>query len=260
MRLIDSHCHLEDEKFEYDWRQALERMKEAGVEKCVLGGSNMPTNEHIADLVPRSEMLYGTVGVHPHEAKDLKDEDFARMDELLKHPRMVGVGEIGLDYFYDYSPREVQAEALIKQMEFARERGLPVVFHVRDAHGDMTELLRARRGSLPAGVFHCFSGSVETAKQYLDMGFYISFAGPVTFKNASKLQEVAKFVPDDRFMVETDSPYLAPVPLRGKRNEPAWVVNVAKVVAQLRGASLETVAEQAFQNTCRLFGIREEKA
>lgn len=260
MNLFDSHCHLEDDRFEYDWRDALSRMGEAGVTRCVLCGSDMPSCERIAELLPKSPMLYGTVGIHPHEAKNFSDGDLARMDELLKRPHIVGVGEIGLDYFYDLSPRDAQKEALVKQLNFALERGKPVVFHVRDAHGDMTELLSARRSALPRGVFHCFSGSVETAKQYLDMGFYISFAGPVTYKNASKLQEVARYVPADRLMVETDSPYLAPVPMRGKRNEPAYVAYVARVVAQLRDMDAEELARLAAANTCRLFGIEEESA
>lgn len=257
MSLIDAHCHLEDDRFEYDWRDALARMQDAGVGRCILGGSDMADNERIVAFVDKSPMIYGTVGVHPHEAVHFADGDLARMADWLKHPKIVGVGEIGLDYFYDLSPRDVQKDALLKQLDFAREQGVPVVFHVRDAHGDMTELLRARRGALPAGVFHCFSGSVETAREYLDMGFYISFAGPVTFKNAAKLQEAARFVPDDRLMVETDSPYLAPVPMRGKRNEPAYVAHVAKVVAELRGISTEALAWLATANTCRLFGMEE---
>ena len=202
-------------------------------------------------------MIYGVVGVHPHEAKTFQDSDLARMGEWIKSPKLVGVGEIGLDYFYDLSPRDTQKDVLQKQLDFAREQNVPVVFHVRDAHGDMTALLSARRATLPQGVFHCFSGSVETAREYLDMGFYISFAGPVTYKNAAKLQEVARYVPDDRLMVETDSPYLAPVPLRGKRNEPAYVAHVARVVAELRGMDVEELAALATANTCRLFGISE---
>ena len=171
---------------------------------------------------------------------------------------MVAVGEIGLDYFYDLSPRDQQREVLIKQLALARRMNVPAVFHVRDAHGDMLEVLRERRGELPAGVMHCYSGSVESAKEYLDLGFYLSFAGPVTFKNAHKLQEAARFCPADRLLVETDSPYLTPVPLRGKRNEPAFVQYVAEVVAQLRGVSTEELADTAARNACRLFGIPEE--
>ena len=172
--------------------------------------------------------------------------------------RVVAVGEIGLDYFYDLSPRDQQREVLIKQLALARRMNVPAVFHVRDAHGDMLEVLRERRGELPAGVMHCYSGSVESAKEYLDLGFYLSFAGPVTFKNAHKLQEAARFCPADRLLVETDSPYLTPVPLRGKRNEPAFVQYVAEVVAQLRGVSTEKLADTAARNACRLFGIPEE--
>ena len=167
------------------------------------------------------EGVYGAVGVHPHEAKTWTDETEAELEDMLTQPRVVAVGEIGLDYFYDLSPRDQQREVLIKQLALARRMNVPAVFHVRDAHGDMLEVLRQRRGELPAGVLHCYSGSVESAKEYLDLGFYLSFAGPVTFKNAHKLQEAVRFCPADRLLVETDSPYLTPVPLRGKRNEPA---------------------------------------
>lgn len=259
MSLFDAHCHLEDDRFEYDWRDALKRMAEVGVDRCILGGSDMTSCQRIMDLLDKSPMLYGTVGVHPHEAGKFQPEDLERMAQWVKHPKIVGVGEIGLDYFYDLSPRDVQKAVLQAQLDFAVERDMPVVFHVRDAHGDMAELLSARK-TLPAGVFHCYSGSWETAKQYLDMGFYLSFAGPVTYKNAAKLQEVARLVPADRLMVETDSPYLAPVPLRGKRNEPAYVAHVARVVAELRGLSPEALAELATANTCRLFRIPEAQA
>ena len=161
-------------------------------------------------LAKEHEGVYGAVGVHPHEAKTWTDETEAELEGMLTQPRVVAVGEIGLDYFYDLSPRDQQREVLIKQLALARRMNVPAVFHVRDAHGDMLEVLRERRGELPAGVMHCYSGSVESAKEYLDLGFYLSFAGPVTFKNAHKLQEAARFCPADRLLVETDSPYLTP--------------------------------------------------
>ena len=165
------------------------------------------------------------------------------------------MGEIGLDYYYENSPREKQKEVLLRQMAFAKQQNVPVAFHIRDAHGDMLDLLRAHRSELPAGVLHCFSGSMETAREYLNMGFYLSFAGPVTFKNAARLQEVARFVPDDRFLIETDSPYLAPVPMRGRRNEPTYVQYVAGKLAELRDETPENIARAATENTCRLYGI-----
>ncbi|MCI5957959.1 MAG: TatD family hydrolase [Clostridiales bacterium] len=257
MKLFDAHCHLESDRFRDDLSQVMERMAQNGVERCVLAGSDMETSRAIVTLTRKHENVFGVVGVHPHEAKGWKDEDAQEIEAMLAEARIVGIGEIGLDYFYDFSPRDVQREVLGKQLLLARRLGVPAVFHVRDAHGDMLDVLRAHRGELPAGVLHCYSGSVESAREYLDMGFYLSFAGPVTFKNAHKLQEAARYCPDDRILVETDSPYLAPVPMRGKRNEPAFVRYVAEVVAALRGVETEALAEQAARNTCRLFGIAE---
>lgn len=257
MKLFDAHCHLESDRFRDDLPQVMERMAQNGVERCILAGSDMETSRDIVTLTRRHENVFGVVGVHPHEAKGWKDEDAQEIEAMLASTRIVGIGEIGLDYFYDFSPRNVQREVLVKQLLLARRLGVPAVFHVRDAHGDMLDVLRTYRGELPAGVLHCYSGSVESAREYLDMGFYLSFAGPVTFKNAHKLQEAARYCPDDRILVETDSPYLAPVPMRGKRNEPAFVRYVAEVVAALRGVETEALAEQAARNTCRLFGIAE---
>lgn len=257
MNLFDSHCHLEDERFEDDWRDAVARMTEAGVNRCILAGSDMDTSGRIVKFADANAMIFGVVGIHPHEAKTYAQGDLECIEEWLGHPKIVGVGEIGLDYFYDLSPRETQREVCARQLLLAHRLGVPAVFHIRDAHGDMLDLLRAHRRELPAGVLHCYSGSVESARQYLDMGFHLSFAGPVTFKNAAKLQEVAKFCPEDRLLVETDSPYLAPVPMRGKRNEPAFVKYVAQTVAGLRGVSVEDLSETATRNTCRLFGIAQ---
>ncbi len=253
--LFDSHCHLENERFEGDLDAVLERMAEHGVTRCLLAGSDMETSEKIVALTRESPVIYGAVGVHPHEAKFFRDSDLDLLADYLTLPRVVAVGEIGLDYYYDHSPRNVQREVFEKQLSFAVEKEVPAIFHVRDAHGDMLDLLKARKGRLPAGVMHCFSGSVESAREYLNLGFYLSFAGPVTFKNAANLAEVAKACPLDRLLVETDSPYLAPEPMRGQRNEPAFVRFVAARVAELRGMPMEALCEAATQNACRLFGI-----
>ncbi|MDD3335592.1 MAG: TatD family hydrolase [Eubacteriales bacterium] len=259
MNLFDSHCHLEDERFLGGVDEALAAMEAAGVRRCILAGSEMESSEAIVALTKKYPQVYGVVGVHPHEAKAFEDGNLKRMAEWLSLDKIVGVGEIGLDYFYDLSPRETQKAVLVKQLLFAKEQGVPAVFHVRDAHGDMLDVLRAHRSELPDGVLHCYSGSVESAKQYLDMGFYLSFAGPVTFKNAAKLAEAAIYCPLDRLLVETDSPYLAPVPMRGKRNEPAFVRLVAEKIAELRGMDLEELARIATENTCRLYRISQEK-
>ena len=257
MKLFDSHCHLENERFAEDLSEVMARMEDAGVSRCILAGSDLETSEQIVRLTRAYPRLYGVVGVHPHEARTWTEDCAARMADWTKEERIVGVGEIGLDYYYDHSPREVQKEVFVRQLLLARELHLPAVFHVRDAHGDVLDLLRANRSQLPSGVVHCYSGSVESARAYLDMGFYLSFAGPVTFKNANRLLEVAAYVPLDRILVETDSPYLAPVPMRGRRNEPSFVQYVAQTVAQLRGMQAQELAQAAYENTCRLFGIAE---
>lgn len=257
MNLFDSHCHLENGRFEEDLPEVLARMKDAGVNRCILAGSDMETSEQIVALTKEHAHVYGVVGIHPHDAKTWTDDCADRLAQWVKEERIVGIGEIGLDYYYDHSPRGVQKEVFVKQLLLARELDMPAVFHVRDAHGDVLDLLRANRSQLPAGVVHCYSGSVESVREYLDMGFYISFAGPITFKNANKLLDVAKYVPQDRILVETDSPYLAPVPMRGRRNEPTFVQYVAQTVAELRGISAEEMAQAAFENTCHLFRIPE---
>ena len=253
--LFDAHCHLENERFSKDIDSAMERMTEAGVERCILAGSDMATSEKIVAMVTESPMFYGVVGIHPHEAKFFREDDLDILADWLTLSRVVGIGEIGLDYYYDHSPRDVQREVFEKQLHFAYQQGSPAVFHVRDAHGDVLDILKAQAKKLPAGVLHCYSGSIESARQYLDMGFYLSFAGPVTFKNAKTLVEVAAYCPPDRLLIETDSPYLAPEPMRGKRNEPAFVRFVAQRIAEIRGVSLEELTHAASTNTCKLFGI-----
>jgi TatD DNase family protein len=253
--LFDSHCHLEDEQFAGEVDAVLARMAEAGVSRCILAGSDRESSERIVALAGAHPNVYGAVGVHPHEAKSFDEDTLSWMEEMLRKPHIVGVGEIGLDYYYDFSPKADQKEAFVRQLDFAYEKGLPAVFHVRDAHGDVTDLFRARRNRLPAGVLHCFSGSAESAKEYLNMGFYISFSGSLTFKNAHNLREAARAVPIERLLVETDSPYLAPVPMRGRRNEPAYVRYVAELLAQIKEVPLETLIETTSANVERLYHI-----
>lgn len=253
--LFDSHCHLEDERFAGEVEDVLARMQAAGVSRCILAGSDIDSSTRIAALAAAHANVYGVVGIHPHEAKYFDENTLPALAALLQQPRIVGVGEIGLDYYYDHSPREIQRDVFARQLDFAYEQGVPAVFHVRDAHGDVTDLFRAQRGRLPAGVLHCYTGSVESAREYLSMGFYISFSGSVTFKNAHNLQEAARYVPIDRLLVETDSPYLAPAPMRGQRNEPAYVRYVAEKVAELRGIPLEELIAQTTANVERLYGL-----
>jgi len=255
MNLIDSHCHLEDDRFSGEVAEILARMHNAGVHRCICAGSDLASTEKIAVLTETCPEIFGMVGIHPQEADSYDESQLTRFAELLKSPKFVGVGEIGLDYYYENSPRQLQKEVLDIQLDFALEQNVPVAFHIRDAHGDMLDLLRGRKNRLPAGVLHCYSGSVECAREYLNMGFYLSFAGPLTFKNAASLPEVAKYVPLDRFLVETDSPYLAPVPMRGRRNEPTYVEHVAAKFAELRGLAPEEAARLATENTCRLYSL-----
>lgn len=253
--LFDTHCHITDERFDEDREQVFAHMREAGVELAVCVGDGTLAEQAVLELAPQHPGLYAAVGVHPQDALRFDGDSLPRLRRWLAAPKAVALGEIGLDYYYDSAPHEVQRDVFLSQLRLARELGKPAIMHIRDAHGDAVELLRAHKGELPAGVMHCFSGSVEVAREYLDMGFYISFAGPVTFKNAARLPEVARYVPAGRILVETDSPYLAPVPLRGKRNEPAYVRYTSARIAELRGEDPEEFAAQCLQNGLELFGI-----
>lgn len=253
MRLFDSHCHLDDEKFDADRETVLARLREAGVQKCVTVGSDIASSRRCLSLAQAHDFVYAAAGVHPHEAAKAGDylDDLAA---LLHEDKVVALGEIGLDYYYDFSPRDTQKAVMLEQMALALALDKPCIFHIRDAHGDMIDLFRAQK-TLPRGIIHCFSGSAETAKEYLRMGFYISFAGAVTFKNARGLIDAALAVPIDRLLIETDSPYLSPEPLRGRRNEPANVRFTLKKLAQIKSIAPETLAETTYQNACKLYGV-----
>ena len=253
--LFDSHCHVDEPRFDEDRDEALARMRECGVSHYAVIGSDMASSRHSADFAAAHEGCYAAVGIHPHEAKTMQPSDLDLLAAWLKEDKVVAIGEIGLDYYYDLSPRDVQARVCEEQMELAYSLDVPVCYHIRDAHADMIELMKRHKGRLSGGIIHCFSGSWEIAKEYLKLGYYISFAGPVTFKKAPKLQEAALNVPRDRLLIETDSPYLAPEPVRGRRNEPANVRYVAEKIAALRGESLEDVASYTTQNAMRVYRI-----
>ena len=256
IELFDSHCHIDDERFDEDRDEVLHRMLEGGVTRYAVIGSDMATSRRAADFAAVHDGAYAVVGIHPHDAVTYKEGDIDLLAQWVKEEKVAAIGEIGLDYYYDHSPRDVQREVCAMQMELAYQLNMPAVFHVRDAHGDMIDIMRAHAGRLPGGVIHCFSGSWETAKEYLRMGFYISFAGPVTFKKAPKLQEAAVNVPRDRLLIETDSPYLAPEPKRGRRNEPTHVRYVCEKIAELRGESIEEVAAYTTRNAMDMYRIR----
>lgn len=255
--LFDTHCHLDDARFDDDRSAILGDMEAQGITPCVVVGADMPSSYRCRDLAQTRPWLYFAAAVHPHDAKDYTEDAHAALLDLMAEPKCVAWGEIGLDYYYDHSPRDTQRAVFERQLDAAAALNKPVIFHVRDAHGDFADLLRARKGRLPAGVMHCYTGSPEQARVYLDMGLYISIAGPVTFKKAPKLQEVAQCVPADRLLIETDSPYLAPEPMRGKRNDPRNVAYIARRVAELRGVPYETLCRQTRENGMRLFGIPE---
>lgn len=254
--LFDSHCHVDEEKFDEDREEVLKRMAENGVTRYAVVGSDLATSAGCVRFAAEHAEATAVVGVHPHEAKGWTAETADRLTEWYKNGQAAAIGEIGLDYYYDLSPRETQMEVCRRQMELAYELNAPVAFHIRDAHQDMLDLMKSMKKHLTPGIIHCFSGSAEIAKEYLKLGYHISFAGPVTFKKAPKLQEAALLVPDDRLLIETDSPYLAPEPLRGRRNEPTNVRYVAMKLAEIRGTDFETVAAQAYENAMRVYDLK----
>ena len=258
MRIFDTHCHLDDAKFDEDREDAYRRMIDAQVKRCVCVGSDLASSRRCVALADSHPGVYAAAGVHPHEAKDAPPDYLDALEDMLAKPRVKALGEIGLDYYYDLSPRETQMRVLSEQTELAVRLGKPVIFHIRDAHGDMVDFFRSRK-KLPEGIIHCFSGSPEIAREYVKMGFYISFAGPLTFKKAPHLQAAAREVPLDRVLVETDSPYLAPEPVRGRRNEPANVQYTLKKLAELRDIPEEDMAEITWNNACLLYGISLEQ-
>ena len=254
MIVFDTHCHLDDERFEEDRAEAYRRMLEAGVKRCICVGSDLSSSRRCLDLAAAHEGIYAAVGVHPHEAKDVPQDYLDQMAQMLKEKKAVALGEIGLDFYYDLSPRDVQRKVMAEQMDLALQLNVPVIFHIRDAHGEMVDFFRNSK-KLPRGIIHCSTGSAEIVKEYVKMGFYISFAGPITFKKAPHLWEASKVVPLDRLLVETDSPYLSPEPLRGRRNEPANVVYAMKKVAALREIPEEKMAQITWENACRIYGL-----
>ncbi len=255
MELFDTHCHLDDAKFDEDREETILRMRETFVSRCVCVGSDLPSSQRCLALAKKYDFIYAAAGVHPHEAKDAPENYIDVLRGLLREESVVALGEIGLDYYYDFSPRDVQKRVLQEQLDLAVEMDMPVIFHIRDAHGDMYDLLRARGKNLPRAVIHCCSASAELVREYLKMGFYISFAGPVTFKKAESVALASQAVPLDRLLIETDSPYLTPVPLRGRRNEPAFVRYVLEKQAELHHVDIETLAQITTRNAMAFYRI-----
>jgi TatD DNase family protein len=295
LSLIDTHCHLEMDDFDPDREDVIKRARNAGIEAIITIGSDLEGNIGGLELSEKYDFIYSSVGIHPHDAKDFTEEIFNQIkkwatpphpplakgglkgDNLTKEGlqgdnlgkdtppqlppllrggwggKVVAIGEIGLEYHYDNSPHEIQRQVFMKQLQLAKEVNLPVVIHSREAKKDTLEIIK--ESGVGKGVLHCFSGDIDMAEKAMAMGFYISIAGPVTFKNAKRPREIAKVIPDDYLLIETDAPYLAPEPFRGKRNEPAYIVNTARVIAELRGISLEDLARVTTLNAKRLFKI-----
>jgi len=253
--LIDTHAHLVSEAFAHDREEVLEKARQAGVAGIVCVGDTLASSKASLDFAQAHEGVWATAGVHPHHALEAGDNLEAELLELLAHPLVVAVGEVGLDYHYDFAPREVQHEVLRRQIRVARAVGKPLVIHNREADEDMIRILREEKAEEVGGVFHCFWGDEALARTVLDMGFYLGVGGPVTFKKSETLRATLKEVPLERLVVETDAPYLAPVPHRGKRNEPAYVVESAKQLAAVRGLELEELADVTSKNARRLFRL-----
>ncbi len=258
MRLVDSHAHLDFEDFEGDLDGVVERAAAAGVVRVVAVGLWRKPGDfgNALELArTRPGTFAATAGIHPHECARVPEEDWQQSERLARDPAVVGVGETGLDYHYDLSPREVQRESFRRSLRIARAVDKPVVVHVREADADCADILREEGLPPPGGVIHCFTGDWPAARTYLDLGLHVSVAGIVTFKQADAIREAVRNVPADRLLVETDSPFLSPAPFRGKRNEPARVALVAAKVAEVRGVTVEEVAEQTTVNALRLFRL-----
>ncbi|MCP4639711.1 MAG: TatD family hydrolase [bacterium] len=252
MRLVDTHCHLQDPKFDDD-RDALLANTLHHLAWIVVVGDTLASSRQAVELA--SDRVFATVGVHPHNAAEFGSATPDALRDLAAAPHVVALGEIGLDYYYDFSPRDTQRRAFVEQLILARDLGLPVVIHCRDAQDDLAAVLDGFDGPLPRGVMHCFAGGPDFAQRCLDWGFHISFAGNVTFKKAQELRDAALAVPMNRLLVETDSPYLAPVPKRGKRCEPCFVRHTAELVADLKNVPFDEFADQTTRNAERLFGV-----
>jgi TatD DNase family protein len=257
---VDSHAHIDGEQFDADRDEVVARAREAGVRAILNVGTGDPHGgelERGVEVAEQYEGVFAAVGVHPHDARLYDEAAERRLVGILKGGgRVVALGEIGLDFHYDNSPRDVQRDVFARQLRLAREVSLPVIIHSREADDETVEILRdVYAGAARGGVMHCFGGGLRMAEAVLELGFYVSFAGNVTFKKAENLREVALIVPAERILVETDCPFMAPVPLRGRRNEPAFVVETARFVASLRGAEPEELGRTTAENFSRLFGV-----
>lgn len=254
MEFFDTHAHLSDEAFNSDRRELIPKLYEAGVTKIIDVACDVRTADRTIELLNDFQFLYGTVGMHPHDVKYMDNSMMDKIAEFLTHERMLALGEIGLDYHYDFSPREDQKKWFALQLDLAKQLDYPVVLHIREAFGDCMDILRAHRVGL-RGVMHCYSGSVETAYECIDLGLAFSFGGAVTFKNAKKSAEVIQALPLDSILLETDCPYMTPVPYRGERNDPHYIRLTAERIAEIRKMDVEEIARITYDNAVRIFNI-----
>ncbi len=253
MKIFDCHAHYNDGRFDADRGELLSSLLSQDVVGIVEAGTDLASSERALTLAEQYPNLYAAVGIYPHETHLAPQDAMDHLERLLSHPKAVAIGEIGLDYYYDDSPKETQLRFLDAQLDLAKQTGYPVCIHDREAHGDCMDAVRRHRGV--KGMFHSFSGSVEMVRELVKHGWYLSFSGPVTFANANKLKEAVQAVPPDRLLLETDSPYLTPVPLRGKRNCSDHIRYIAQVIADLRGMSVEALADQTVQNAKEFYRI-----
>jgi len=265
-RAIDTHAHLDFQAFDADRNEVISRARDSGVMAIINPGAGLAESRAAVALAEANPLVYAAVGIHPHEADKLTRDAVEELYALALHPRVVAIGEIGLDFYRDYAPRDAQREAFHAQLDLARQVGKPVILHDREAHGEMMTILRQWFGGHPTGameghppgVLHCFSGSLEMAQEAIRLGFYIGVDGPVTFRRASRLRHVVCRLPLERLVVETDCPFLTPEPYRGRRNEPAYVRFVVQAIAELKGLLVEEVAEVTTASAHCVFGLSEE--
>ena len=253
--IVDSHAHLDDKRFDDNRDNIIEEIQKNGIDRVINIGSNLTSSISSVQLSKKYEFIYATVGIHPHDATTYNDEIEEKLYELLQEEKVVGIGEIGLDFYYEYSPKDIQREVFIKQLLIANKVKKPIVIHDREAHKEVLETLTNYKDKDIEGVFHGYSGSKEMIKQVLELNFYLSFNGIATFKNAKKVHEAIKYTPIDKLLIETDSPYLTPEPFRGKRNTCSNVIYVAKAVSEIKNIPLNRVYEETWKNTNKLFDL-----
>lgn len=254
LQFVDSHCHLDYEEFQSEFDEIITRAQRAGVTHMTTIGTSLKTFPNTLKIAEKLPFIYATIGIHPHDAEKEKEATYDDLARGAKHPKVIGIGETGLDYFYEHSPKELQQQLFRLHINVARDFNLPLIVHTRDADADCLRILQEEMAkSIFKGLIHCFTASKEFAEEVLKLGFYISISGIATFKKALDLREIVKNLPLERLLIETDSPYLAPIPHRGKRNEPSFVVHVAEAIAELKDLPLSKVAQQTTQNYFDLF-------